>query len=87
MASLPCKEFNNMNEKFIELQEPRTFGEWRKAEPYVGEDGIYVPMHDYVYEGTVTEYRRLMSKELFVEAFKEYILKEGLLDVQSKEKK
>ena len=29
----------------------------------------------------------IMSKELFQEAFKEYVLKEGLLDVQSKEQK
>lgn len=63
------------------------FGEWRKAEPYVGEDAIYVPIHEYIYEGTATEYQQFMTKELFQEAFKEYIVKEGLLNVQSKEQK
>ncbi len=62
----------------------KSFGEWRKAEPYIGEDGIYIPVHEYVYEGTATEYNLLMTKEMFQEAFKEYVLKEGLLDVQSK---
>ena len=63
------------------------FGEWRKTEPFVGVDGIYVPLRDYVYEGTAEEYKLFMSKEIFQEAFKEYVLKEGLLDVQSKEHK
>ena len=64
-----------------------SFGEWRKTEPFVGTDGIYVPLRDYIYEGTAEEYRLFMSKEIFQEAFKEYILKEGLIDVQSKEHK
>lgn len=51
----------------------------RKAEPYVGEDGIYIPIHEYIYEGTAAEYQLLMSKELFQEAFKEYIQREGLI--------
>lgn len=62
----------------------KSFGEWRKAEPYIGEDGIYVPVHEYVYDGTATEYSLLMTKEMFQEAFKEYVIKEGLLDVQGK---
>ena len=70
--------------EFITMPE-KSFGEWRKAEPYIGEDGIYVPVHEYVYDGTATEYNLLMTKEMFQEAFKEYILKEGLLNVQSKE--
>ena len=32
------------------------FGEWRRTEPYVGEDAIYVPKHEYMYEGTIIEY-------------------------------
>ena len=58
----------------------------RLAEPYVGEDAIYIPKHRYMYEGTPTEYEVFMKKEIFQEAFKEYILKEGLLDVQGKGK-
>lgn len=63
----------------------RDFGEWRRTEPFVGEDGIYVPRYEYIYEGTATEYFQFMSKEIFQEAFKEYIVKEGLNNVQSKE--
>ena len=54
------------------------FGEWRKTEPYIGEDGIYVPKHEYTYEGAAVEYRLFMTKEIFQEAYKEYIKKEGL---------
>lgn len=61
------------------------FKEWRKTEPYIGEDGIYVPTRDYVYDGTATEYELFMTKEIFQEAFKEYIVKEGLLHVSRKE--
>ena len=54
------------------------FGEWRKTEPYIGEDGIYVPKHEYTYEGAAVEYRLFMTKEIFQEAYKEYVKKEGL---------
>jgi len=57
--------------------------EERRAEPFVAEDGIYVPKHEWIYDG-VEEYNLFMTKEIFQEAFKEYILKEGLLNVQSK---
>ncbi len=63
-----------------------TFGEWRKTEPFVGTDGIYVPLREYSYDDAI-QYKLFMSKEIFQEAFKEYILKEGLLNVQSKEHK
>ena len=63
------------------------YPELRRAEPYVAEDGIYMPVHEYLYEGVPAEYKLILTKELFQEAFKEYILKEGLLNVQSKEQK
>lgn len=63
------------------------FGEWRRTEPYVGEDAIYVPTREFTYEGTAVEYRQFMTKELFQEAFKEYIVKEGLLNVQDKKQR
>ena len=75
---------SDMKDCFVKTTAPSPW-EMRKAEPYVGEDGIYMPIHEYIYEGTATEYRMVISKELFQEAFKEYIQKEGLLDVQSKE--
>lgn len=69
----------------ITIPKREGFGEWRKTEPYISEDGIYVPRHEYVYEGTATEYELFMTKEMFQEAFKEYIVKEGLLNVPRKE--
>lgn len=54
------------------------FGEWRKTEPYIGEDGIYIPKYEYVYEGAPVEYKLFMTKEIFQEAYKEYVKKEGL---------
>ena len=62
------------------------FGDWRKTEPYVDEDGIWIPKYNYIYNDN-TEYSLFMSKEIFQDAFKEYVLKKGLLDVQSKEHK
>ena len=62
-----------------------SFGEWRKTEPFIDEDGIYIPMQEYEYEGAPTTYELFMTKKLFQEAFKEYIVKEGLLDVPRKE--
>lgn len=59
---------------------------YRQAEPYVAEDGIYIPKHEWIYEGVAAEYELFMTKEIFQEAFKEYILKEGLLNVPSKKK-
>ena len=44
-----------------------------KQEPYVGEDGIYVPISDYVPEGCASYYKLLISKELFIEAYNKYI--------------
>ena len=37
-----------------------------KQDPYVGEDGIYVPIEDYVREGTTSLYRNIITKELFM---------------------
>lgn len=58
---------------------------WRETKPYVGEDGIYSPVYKYVYEDKPTIYELSMPKEIFQEAFKEYIVKEGLLNVPCKE--
>ena len=47
-----------------------------KQEPYVGEDGIYVPCEPYAPEGMVSAYKCIITKELFVEAYNKWI-KEG----------
>lgn len=44
-----------------------------KQEPYVGDDGIYVPVYPYVQEGCASAYRCIMTKEMFVEAYNKYI--------------
>ena len=73
-------------ESFSEILFGQLTKDLRRAEPYVAEDGIYMPIHEYVYEGTAPEYRLVLTKEMFQEAFYEYIVKEGL-NVQSKEQK
>ena len=47
--------------------------EWVKQEPYVDETGIWVPLSPYVEEGTCSNYKMLISKELFVEAYTKWI--------------
>ena len=41
--------------------------------PYVGDDGIYVPSEHYVPKGFAPVYKLLMSKEVFVEAYNKWI--------------
>ena len=44
-----------------------------KQEPYVGDDGIYVPVEEYAIEGTMSLYRKVIPKELFIEAYNKWI--------------
>lgn len=44
-----------------------------KQNPYVGEDGIYYPYNEYVPEGYASEYRRILTKEIFIEAYNKWI--------------
>lgn len=44
-----------------------------KQEPYVGDDGIYIPCQEYVKEGCSSVYRCIMTKKLFVEAYNKWI--------------
>ena len=48
-------------------------GRYIRQEPYVGDDGIYVPVHEYVPDGTVSMYNCVMTKEMFVEAYNKCI--------------
>ena len=48
-------------------------GLYVKQEPYVGEDGIYIPVHDYMLAGSVCAYRCAITKEMFVEAYNKWI--------------
>lgn len=44
-----------------------------KQNPEVREDGIYVPKEEYVPEGCTSEYKMIISREMFVEAYNKYI--------------
>lgn len=43
--------------------------------PFVGEDGIYTPCSDYVPEGCRSDYKCILTKEVFVEAYEKWIKK------------
>lgn len=47
-----------------------------KQEPFVGDDGIYVPCEPYAPEGCSAAYHCIITKELFIEAYNKWI-KEG----------
>lgn len=44
-----------------------------KQKPFVDNEGIYVPINEYVHEGSVSNYRCLITKEMFVEAYNKWI--------------
>lgn len=57
--------------RFSSPPHPKTY---IKQEPYIGEDGIYIPLNPYVEEGLASSYKMFLSKELFVEAYNKWIL-------------
>lgn len=48
-------------------------GSYIRQEPYVDDDGIYVPLKEYVPEGCVSTYRCVMTREMFIEAYNKWI--------------
>ena len=44
-----------------------------KQEPYVGENGIYMPLEWYVPDGMKSTYKCILTKEMFVEAYNKWI--------------
>lgn len=48
-------------------------GRYIRQEPYVDDHGIYTPVHEYVPEGCASMYQRIMTKEMFVEAYNKWI--------------
>ena len=44
-----------------------------KQHPYVSDTGIYTPCEEYVQEGFESNYKLLISKEMFVEAYNKWI--------------
>ena len=50
-------------------------GRYIRQEPYVDDDGIYVPVHEYVPEGTESAYKCVMTREMFVKAYNKWIVR------------
>lgn len=44
-----------------------------KQEPYVDDNGIWTPYEEYVLEGCASDYKLVMSKEMFIEAYNKWI--------------
>ena len=44
-----------------------------KQEPYIDDKGIWMPCKEYVPEGCASNYRLIMTKKMFVEAYNKWI--------------
>ena len=51
------------------LEQPK----YVKQEPYINDNGIWMPCEAYVPEGCAGTYRLVISKELFVQAYDKWI--------------
>ena len=58
----------------LEVKDSAIIGnKYVKNEPFVNEDGIYIPVEPYTLEGVSPSYRLIMSKEIFIEAYNKFI--------------
>lgn len=44
-----------------------------KQFPFVDDEGIYVPLNEYAPEGCASDYKCIMTKEMFVDAYNKWI--------------
>ena len=44
-----------------------------KQEPYIDDKGIWIPYQEYVPEGYASNYKLLMTKEMFVGTYNKWI--------------
>lgn len=44
-----------------------------KQESFVDEYGIYAPVEEYVHEGCQSQYRCILTREMFVQAYNKWI--------------
>ena len=58
-----------MEYKIGKILEPK----YVKQHPRVDDDGIYMPINEYVLEGTGSYYKLVMTKEMFVEAYNKWM--------------
>lgn len=54
----------------INIEEGET---WYPNHPYVDDKGIWNPLSPYSRYGTCSEYKMIISKEMFIEAYNKYI--------------
>ena len=47
---------------------------WVENKPIVDDNGIYVPVYPYTMEGEISKYKLIMTKEMFQEAYRKYIV-------------
>ena len=47
-----------------------------KQEPYIDDEGIWIPTEDRVPHGCVSDYKLVMTREMFVEAYNKWIKNE-----------
>lgn len=50
---------------------------WLKAEPIITDTDIMVPVQAYYKKGTSVQYRPIMTKDIFVKAYRQWILGES----------
>lgn len=65
-----------MNTITIDYYTPK---EYVKQYPCVDDTGIWVPVEEYVPKGCAANYRLVMTKEMFIEAYNKYIVGENIL--------
>ena len=44
-----------------------------RQKPYVDDNGVWVPCEEYVPEGCASDYKLVMTKEMFVAAYNKWI--------------
>lgn len=49
-------------------------GYYTRVDPYVDDEGMYIPVKEYVQQGSDSLYRCIMTKEMFVEAYNKWII-------------
>lgn len=47
--------------------------EWVQNKPYIDDEGLNVPLNQYSLKGTMSCYKQLISKELFIEMYHRWI--------------
>ena len=46
---------------------------WKKTQPKIDDEGIWMPINEYVSEEFETLYKLIISKDMFVEAYNKWI--------------